>query len=236
MQAATRPPEDEITTAFETLSTPPESGAGTGDPVCRGTHQYDSATVERTYHVTVDGQLVAETAFIDGDRTVEVVDECWLLSDGRLAHTGERIGSFCRDHHASDPATDLAFCLSTAPKEHDIDVGDVTSTFQPATEVTVEDGLPLRYTGCHEAGEASVERRFFVDETGGRLRVRTAYHWAGDRLGTVSERQALGENGEFVTITGEPVAAFCRRTHLADPKADLRYCTRLGRTDATPDG
>jgi len=110
MQTAPRPPDDEITTTFEALSTPPESDAGTGNPVCRGTHQYDAATVERTYHVTRDGQLVAETAFIDGDLTVEVVDECWLLSGGRLAHTGERIGPFCRRTHPADPEADLRYC------------------------------------------------------------------------------------------------------------------------------
>lgn len=231
MPAEFRPPAEEITTAFEILSSPPESGAGTGDPVCRGTHQYENATVERTYHVTTDGQLVAETAFLDGERTLDVLDECWLLADGRLAHTDERIEPFCRAHHESDPGTDLAFCLSVSPSETEIDIDDVTSTFQPATEVTIEDGLPLRFTGSHTAGDARVERSFFVDETGGTLRVRTVYVWAEARLGSVTERQALVDGGEFVAITGEPVGAFCRRTHLTDPEADIRYCTRLGREE-----
>lgn len=229
MPDAPRPPAEEIETTFEVLVTPPGEGAGTGDPVCRGTHQHGGATVERTYHVTDDGQLVAETAYLDGDRTVDVLDECWLLAGDRLAHTGQRIGPFCREHHADDPATDLAFCLEAAgDSESDVEIGDVTSTFQPASEVRLEDGVPLRYTGSHEAGRARIERSFFVDETAELLRVETTYHWADERLGSVTERRALIDGGEFVATTGEPAAAFCRRTHLLHPEADLRYCTRLG--------
>lgn len=230
MDAELRPPAEDIASTFETLSTPPAAGSGTGQPVCRGTHQYGTATVERTYYA-VDGRLIAETAFLDRERTLDVLDECWLLSDGRLVHTDERVGPFCRAHHGSDPATDVAFCLSASPADAEIDLGDVTSEFRPATEVTIENGLPLRFTGSHAAGEARVERSFFVDETGGHMRVRTVYVWASDRLGSVTERQALIDDGEFVAVTGEPVGAFCRRTHLTDPEADLRYCTRLGRDE-----
>ena len=227
--AAGRPPTDEITTDFEHLREP--TAADHGRPVCRGTHRHGDATVERTYHREEVSRLTAETTYIEGEETVDVRTQCWLLEDGRLRHTGEDIVPFCRAHHYSDPATDLAGCHGdSSPRE---DPSSVTSTFQPATSVVVENGAALRFTGVHESEAARVQRRFFVDETGGQLRIETVFHDGDTRLGSVTERQALLPDGEFVAATGEPIDAFCRRTHLSDPAADLRYC-RARREDGPP--
>lgn len=217
------PPLGEITSTFETLSTP---AARDGEPLARGTHRYENATVERTYHRTVDGLLAVETVFLRGETTVESLDECWLLSDGRLGHTDEPVGEFCRSHHESDPVADIRFCLEASPTEQPSLSEELTSTFQPASEVELEDGAALRYTGSHEAGDARVERAFFADSE--QLRARTVYFFDGERLGSVTEEQALIDEGTFVAATGEPVDAYCRRTHLADPDADLDYAARLG--------
>lgn len=222
-----RPPVDDVDSTFETVGAPATTDAG--DVLCRGTHQYDEATVERTYHLTGEGLLVAETAYLDGEATVETVDECWLLADGtHLEHTGEPVVEFCRAHHFAEPATDLGFCRTVAEEVSDDEPEDVTSTFQPATEIEIEEGAVLRFTGSHETDAGRVERSFFVDETHEQLRVRTVFHWRGERLGSLTERQTLIDDGAFVEATGEPVDAFCRRTHLVDPAADLRYCRRLG--------
>lgn len=230
-----RPPVGEISSEFETLATPATSEAG--ESLCRGTHQYGEATVERTYHLTADGMLAAETAFLNGERTVETLDECWLLTDGtRLEHTGEPVVEFCHGHHFAEPDTDVGFCLQADANEEDgIDVGDVTSTFQPASQIEIDDGAVLRYTGSHETETSRVERAFFVDETHDRLRVRTTFYCGGERLGSLTESRTLIDDGTFVESTGEPVDAFCRRTHLLDPEADLRYCERLGREPAASD-
>lgn len=220
-----RPPVADITSEFETLM---PSAAG-GEPICRGTHQYESATVERTYHVDND-LLAAETAYVDGEETVEVLNECWLLDGDCLAHTGESVPEFCRGHHFAEPATDIAFCWRDPDSEEreSTQLGEITSMFQPAAEVRIDEGAPLRFTASHESDEARIEREFFVDETREQLRVRTSFFWAEERLGSLTEQQALIDDAAFVATTGEPVDAFCRRTHLAEPEADLRYCARLG--------
>ena len=226
----TRPPVDAISSAFETLAP-----TGEADPLCRGTHQYERATVERTYHRPEPDILAAETAFLEGEETVHVLDECWLLEDGTtLAHTGQELLAFCEHHHYSEPATDIEFCLNADTETEGnaadpvVTMGNINSTFQPVSEVKVDAGAVLRYTGSHESHDARLQRAFFVDETRGELRVRTVYFWAGDRLGSVTERESLIDDGAFVETTGEPVDAYCRRTHLQEPETDLEYCAQLG--------
>lgn len=227
-------PESAMTSDFEQLR--PPAAATDGEPIFRGTHQYGYATVERTYYLT-DGILAVETAYIDGEETLTTVDECWLLEDGgeRVRHTGEDLATFCRAHHSQGRVTDIEFCLDgtaevTAEPFSDT---EVMSTFQPATTVRIEDGEALQYEGTHEAGEARIERSFFVSESHASLRVRTTYYWAGESLGSLEETEPLLDGGEFVAATGEPIDAFCRRTHLVDPDADVRYCARIGRGDVT---
>ncbi|QSG11116.1 hypothetical protein HSBGL_0682 [Halapricum desulfuricans] len=221
------PPSEEIDSEFEPL----ETGGTTGRPLFRGTHHYDRATVERTYYVE-DGVLNVETAYLDGGTEVTTVTESWLLDGDRLRHTGEPVAQFCRNHHFEAPATDVRFCLDGAAEESDpLPETDVRSTFQPATAVTVEEGAALRYEGVHRAGGARVKRSFFVNDTDSCLRVRTTYFWDEERLGSLEQRRELLEDG-FVAATGEPVEAFCRRTHLVDPESDVRYCARLGTAGA----
>jgi len=215
------PSEDDIDSEFEALET-----ATAGQPLFRGTHHYGHTTVERTYY-TQGSVLSVETAYIDAGAEVTTVSASWLLDGNRLRHTGESLEQFCRTHHFEEPATDIRFCLDGEQTEHDsLDV-DVHSTFQPARTVTVEDGAALRYEGAHAAGDARIERAFFVSDSEGRIRVRTTYFWAQERLGSLEQKRELLENDEFVAVTGEPVEAFCRRTHLRDPEADIRYCARL---------
>lgn len=230
-----RPAAEDVRSTFETLASP--SVADAGETICRGTHQHDGATVEREYYRTDSGLLAVETAYVDGDRTVETVEECWLLTDGELTHTALSIPAFCRRHHTDEPAADVAHCRADREDEEpSITAGDVTSTFQPAGRVEVADGAPLRYTGVHEADRARIERSFYVDETRERLRVETVFECDGERLGSVVERHDLIDDGTFVERTGEPVDSFCRRTHLLDPAVDLQYCVRLASGPETPDG
>jgi hypothetical protein len=228
MDGEDRPSENEVDSQFETLR--PLAAGEDGEPLFRGTHQYGGVTVERTYHVD-DGVLMVETAYLKDEATLAAIDECWLLDgDGHVRHTSADLATFCRGHHFEDPAADVRFCLdgSTTAVRDPLPDPDVTSTFQPATTVTVEDGAALRYEGIHRAGEARVARAFFVSESSERIRVRTTYYWAGERLGSLEETQVLIDGGEFVAATGEPIDAFCRRTHLVDPEADVRFCARLG--------
>jgi|GEM_PF-2938229 len=220
------PSADDINSEFEALET-----ATAGQPLFRGTHHYEHATVERTYY-TQGSVLNVETAYIDAGAEVTTVTESWLLADGHLRHTGEPLARFCRTHHFEDPATDIRFCLEGERTAHDSPDVDVQSTFQPARTVTVEDGAALRYEGSHAADDARVERAFFVSDGNGCIRVRTTYFWAEERLGSLEQKRELLEGDEFVAVTGEPVEAFCRRTHLLDPEADVRYCARLGTGDA----
>lgn len=227
-------PESAITSDFEQLR--PPAAATDGEPIFRGTHQYGSATIERTYYLT-DGVLAVETAYVDGEETLTTVDECWLLEDGgrRVRHTGEGLATFCRADHSQGRVTDIEFCLDGTAEvtAEPFSEAEVTSTFQPATTVHVEDGAALQYEGAHEAGQARVERQFFVSESNASLCARTTYYWAGDSLGSLEETEPLLDGGEFVAATGEPIDAFCRRTHLADPEADVRYCARVGDTGAS---
>jgi hypothetical protein len=223
-----------ITSDFEQLH--PPAAATDGEPIFRGTHQYGYATIERIYYLT-GGILAVETAYIDGEETLTTVDESWVLDDDgrRVRQTGQDLASFCHDHHHRDRGTDIEFCLDgTADVAAEaFSDAEVTSTFQPATAVRVEDGEALQYEGAHEAGPARIERAFFVSESQCCLRIRTTYHWDGDVLGSLEDTEALLDGGEFVAATGEPIDAFCRRTHLIDPEADVRYCARVGRGDTT---
>ncbi len=220
------PSEDDIDSEFEALDT-----ATAGQPLFRGTHHYRHATVERTYY-TQGSVLNVETAYIDAGTELTTVSESWLLEGNRLRHTGEAVEQFCRTHHFEGPATDIRFCLDGEQTDHEsLDV-EVQSTFRPARTVTVEDGAALRYEGAHTAGDARIERAFFVSDSEDCIRVRTTYFWSEERLGSLEQRRALLENDEFVATTGEPVEAFCRRTHLLDPEADVRYCARLGTGNA----
>jgi hypothetical protein len=223
-----------ITSDFEQLH--PPATAADGEPIFRGTHQYGYATIERTYYLT-GGVLAVETAYMDGEETLTTVDESWLLDDdGRhVRRTGQDLAAFCHEHHYRTRGTDLEFCLdgtadSAAEQFPD---AEITSTFQPATTVRVEDGAALRYEGSHEAGQARVEREFFVTESSSEIRIRTTYAWAEESLGSIRQAEELIDGGEFVAATGEPVDAFCRRTHLADPAADVRYCARIGTAGAS---
>ena len=222
------PSEDDIDSEFEAIET-----ATDGQPLFRGTHHYEHATVERTYY-TQGSILNVETAYIEAGTEITTVSASWLLKDDRLQHTGESLAQFCRTHHFEEPATDIRFCLDGDRTEHDSLDMDVQSTFQPARTVTVEDGAALRYEGAHAAGDARIERAFFVSDSEDCVRVRTTYFWAEERLGSLKQSQELLEDDEFVAATGEPVEAFCRRTHLLDPEADIRYCARLGTGNAGP--
>lgn len=228
-------PVSAIRSDFEQLR--PRAAAIDGEPLFRGTHQYGYATIERTYYLT-DGVLAVETAYVDGEETVTTVDECWLLEDGgqRVRHTGQELYDFCDEHHYLHRRDDIEFCLAGKAAEDRAPVPDVevTSTFQPATTVEIEDGAALQYEGVHEADAARVERAFFVSESEGRLRIRTQFFWGDEPLGRFEESEQLLDGSEFVATTGEPVDAFCRRTHLVDPEADVRYCARLARADEPP--
>jgi len=222
------PSEDDIDSDFEALET-----ATTTQPLFRGAHHYEHATVERTYY-THGSVLSVETAYIAAGSEITTVSESWLLEGNRLRHTGEPIEQFCRAHHFEAPAMDIRFCLDSERPDHDsLDVA-VESTFQPARTVTVEDGVALQYEGVHTAGDARVERAFFVSDSADCIRVRTTYFWAEERLGSLEQQRELLDGGKFVAVTGEPVEAFCRRTHLLDPAADVRYCARLGAGDTGP--
>jgi len=225
-------PLSAVRSDFEQLR--PRVAAADGDPLFRGTHQYGYATIERTYYLS-EGVLAVETAYVDGEETVTTVDESWLLEDDgrRVRHTGQELLAFCEDHHYLHRKDDIEFCLDgTAAEGRDqVPDADVTSTFQPATAVEIEDGAALQYEGVHEAGEARVERSFFCSESDGSLRIRTRYIWDGEHLGSFEQSERLLDGGEFVATTGEPVDAFCRRTHLVDPEADIRYCARLVRDE-----
>ncbi|MFW6018159.1 MAG: hypothetical protein ACOCPX_05005 [Halapricum sp.] len=223
--------ERDIDSTFEALET-----ATAGEPLFRGTHHYEHATVERTYYLQ-DGLLNVEAVYIDHGSELATVSESWLLEDGRLGHTGQPVAQFCRSHHFEEPATDIRFCLDTdeTATAEALSDPDVTSTFQPARTVTVEDGAALRYEGVHTADAARVERSFFVSDSEECIRVRTTYFWDDERLGSLEQRRDLLDDGEFVAVTGEPIEAFCRRTHLVDPEADVRYCARLGSESGSAD-
>jgi len=230
-------PVSAIQSDFEQLR--PRAAASDGGPLFRGTHQYGYATIERTYYLS-EGVLAVETAYVDGEETLTTVDECWLLEDDgrRVRHTGQELEPFCHDHHYRNRGTDIEFCLDgTAADGRDpIPDAEIVSTFQPATAVEIEDGAALQYEGVHEADDARVERDFFCSESEGYLRIQTRYVWDGEHLGSVEESEQLLDGGAFVATTGEPVDAFCRRTHLVDPEADIRYCARLVRADRASPG
>jgi hypothetical protein len=223
------PSPEEIASTFEAVE-----GDGLIDgPIYRGTHRHASAVVERTYRLE-DGALTVETAYHDDETTVDVVDECWLLDeDGHVRHTGQEIEPFCRDHHFEEPELDVAFCFDHPEDDAETVLpGDVVSTFQPAQRVRIDERGALRYTGEHQSGSARVQRRYYVDERTDVLTIETGYRWDDDRLGRIEEQQALIDDGTFVAQTGEPIDAFCRRTHLVAPERDVAFCLELaGETD-----
>jgi hypothetical protein len=107
----------------------------------------------------------------------------------------------------------------------------IASTFERVDRPTAA----MAFEGSHTRGEYRVVREYYVVYGAEVLQENTSYYDEGHLVGERTGRWLVDRRSNTVRRSGRSVEEFCRRRHMADPRADVGYVGHVGDRSDGPD-